>query len=96
MSAASEIPAHGELLHAAQIIGDNKQHGLPIIQNGLSLCKIHHFAFDANLLGISPDYVVPINGCLMNEMDGSMPGMAFKRWSGNRLVGRFDEFRAAG
>lgn len=79
MSAASDIPAHGKLLDVAQIIGDNKQHGLPIIQNWLSLCKIHHAAFDANLLGISPEYVAHINRGLMNEIDGPMPGMASKR-----------------
>lgn len=102
---------HGKLLDAAHIIGDNKQHGLPIVQNGLSLCKIHHAAFDANLLGISPDYVVHINGALMDEIDGPMlrhglqemdgrlltlPARASDRPGADRLAERFDEFRAAG
>lgn len=63
---------HGRLLDAAHIIGDNKEHGLPIVENGLSLCKIHHAAYDANLLGISPDYIVHINRALMDEIDGPM------------------------
>jgi putative restriction endonuclease len=102
---------HGKLLDAAHIIGDNKQHGLPIVQNGLSLCKIHHAAFDANLLGISPDYVVHINRALMDEIDGPMlrhglqemdgrlltlPARASDRPGADRLAERFDEFCGAG
>lgn len=102
---------HGKLLDAAHIIGDNKQHGLPIVQNGLSLCKIHHAAFDANLLGISPDYVIHINRALMDEIDGPMlrhglqemdgrlltlPARASDRPGADRLAERFDEFRGAG
>jgi len=102
---------HGKLLDAAHIIGDTKQHGLPIVENGLSLCKIHHAAFDANLLGISPDYVVHINRALMEEIDGPMlrhglqemdgqlltlPARASDRPGADRLAERFDEFRAAG
>ncbi len=40
---------HTELLDAARIIPD----GEPVVPNGLSLCKIHHAAFDSNLLGIN-------------------------------------------
>jgi len=102
---------HGKLLDAAHIIGDNKQHGLPIVENGLSLCKIHHAAFDANLLGISPDYVVHLNRALMDEIDGPMlryglqemngrlltlPARAYDQPAADRLAERFDEFRAAG
>jgi len=102
---------HGKLLDAAHIISDNKRHGLPIVENGLSLCKIHHAAFDANLLGISPDYVVHINRALMDEIDGPMlryglqemdgrlltlPARASDQPAADRLAERFDEFRAAG
>lgn len=102
---------HGKLLDAAHIIGDDKPHGLPIIQNGLSLCKIHHAAYDANLLGISPNYVVGINRELMEEVDGPMlqhglqemdgrtltlPPRLSDRPSRDRLAERFDEFRTAG
>ena len=59
---------YGKLLDAAHIIGDNKPHGEPVVTNGLSLCKIHHAAYDANLLGISPDYRVCINPDLMDEV----------------------------
>lgn len=102
---------HGKLLDAAHIVGDNKPHGLPVVQNGLSLCKIHHAAYDANLLGISPDYVVSINRELMEETDGPMlqhglqemdgrpltlPPRRTDRPSKDRLAERFEEYRAAG
>jgi putative restriction endonuclease len=45
---------HPELLDAAHIIGDKEDNGEPIIQNGLSLCKIHHSAFDQYIIGINP------------------------------------------
>jgi hypothetical protein len=35
--------------------------GIPTTPNGLALCKIHHAAYDQNMLGVSPDYKVSIN-----------------------------------
>jgi putative restriction endonuclease len=63
---------HVELLDAAHIIPDAEQDGFANVTNGLSLCKIHHAAYDRNLLGITPDYVVRINGALLDEVDGPM------------------------
>lgn len=63
---------HGELLDAAHIIPDREEQGLPAVSNGLSLCKIHHAAFDMNMLGISPDYRVHIDQALLEEIDGPM------------------------
>lgn len=102
---------HGRLLDAAHIIGDDKPDGLPVVENGLSLCKIHHAAYDANLLGISPDYFVQINRDLMDEIDGPMLRHGLQEMDGRsitlparrgdwpsaeRLAERFEEFRAAG
>jgi putative restriction endonuclease len=61
-----------ELLDAAHIISDKEQDGLPIVQNGLSLCKIHHAAFDHNIIGIDPDYHVHIQEEVLEEIDGPM------------------------
>jgi putative restriction endonuclease len=63
---------HPELLDAAHIIGDKEDNGEPIIQNGLSLCKIHHSAFDQYLIGISPDYQVKVRRDILEEIDGPM------------------------
>jgi putative restriction endonuclease len=63
---------HRELLDAAHIIPDAEQYGEPIIQNGLALCKIHHAAFDVNIIGISPDYNVSVRKDILREHDGPM------------------------
>jgi putative restriction endonuclease len=61
---------HLELLDAAHIIPDLEPDGEPIVNNGISLCKLHHAAFDSNLLGIRPDYVIEINRKVLDEEDG--------------------------
>jgi putative restriction endonuclease len=63
---------HSELLDAAHIIPDNELRGTPIINNGLSLCKIHHAAYDQSILGISADYHVHIREDILLEHDGPM------------------------
>jgi putative restriction endonuclease len=63
---------HRELLDAAHIIPDSDLLGEPHVTNGLSLCKIHHAAFDANILGIRPDYTVEIRSDILKEEDGPM------------------------
>ena len=41
------------LLDAAHIVGDLEHGGDATVRNGLSLCSIHHRAFDQHLVGIS-------------------------------------------
>jgi putative restriction endonuclease len=60
------------LLDAAHIAADAEPEGAPLISNGLSLCSIHHRAFDQNLVGISEDYRVHISERLLEEEDGPM------------------------
>lgn len=63
---------HTELLDAAHIIEDGKPHGQAIVPNGISLCKIHHAAFDANIVGIRPDLTLHVRDDVMDEVDGWM------------------------
>ena len=60
------------LLDAAHILADLEEHGEPTVQNGLSLCAIHHRAFDQNLVGVSPDYTVHVSCRLLEDEDGPM------------------------
>jgi putative restriction endonuclease len=60
------------LLDAAHILSDVLEAGEPTVQNGLSLCAIHHRAFDQNLVGVSPDYTVHVSGRLLEDEDGPM------------------------
>lgn len=61
---------HRSLVDAAHIIADGKLHGIPEVTNGLALCKLHHAAYDANLLGITPEYEIRISDKLMRDLRG--------------------------
>jgi putative restriction endonuclease len=60
------------LLDAAHIVADVELHGEPTVSNGLSLCSIHHRAFDEDLVGVSPDYKVRVHPRLLDDEDGPM------------------------
>lgn len=97
------------LLDAAHITSDSHAAGTATIQNGLSLCTIHHRAFDQQLVGVTPDYVVRVSPRLLNEQDGpmldllkhfhdenlSLPARAAHRPDKDRLAQRYDAFLAA-
>jgi putative restriction endonuclease len=103
---------HRELLDAAHIVGDRHEHGHPVVPNGLALCKIHHAAFDANILGIRPDHVLEIRAEILVERDGPMLRHGLQSLHGERLMQlprrledrpdperleeRYEQFRAAG
>lgn len=94
------------LLDAAHIVPDTHTAGEPTVTNGLSLCSIHHRAFDEDLVGVSPDYVVRVHPRLLEEEDGPMLDLlkgahekpiALPRSSRSRpdrelLAARFDRF----
>jgi putative restriction endonuclease len=77
---------HGELLDAAHIISDGEDKGDPVVSNGLSLCKIHHAAFDNNIIGITPDYNVHVREDILEEVDGPMLKYGLQSMHGNRLI----------
>jgi putative restriction endonuclease len=60
------------LLDAAHIVGDAETAGEPEVSNGLSLCSIHHRAFDSDLLGVSPEREVHVSRRLLEDDDGPM------------------------
>ncbi|MCY3575846.1 MAG: HNH endonuclease [bacterium] len=60
---------HPELLDAAHIKPD-ADGGEAVVPNGISMCKLHHAAYDNNLLGIDPDYRVKIRSDVRDETDG--------------------------
>jgi len=78
--------AHPELLDAAHIIADSDAAGVAHITNGLALCKIHHAAYDNNLIGISPDYVVQVDRGLLLEVDGPMLKHGIQEMHGAKLT----------
>lgn len=72
------------LLDAAHIVGDVDQRGDAVVSNGLSLCSIHHRAFDHNLVGVSPEYTVRIAHRLLEDEDGPMLDL-LKGFDGQRI-----------
>jgi putative restriction endonuclease len=70
--AVCRLRAHPELLDAAHILPDSHPLGSAVIPNGLSLCKLHHAAFDAHVIGIRPDYIVEVRRDVLREKDGPM------------------------
>lgn len=102
---------HRELLDAAHIVPDHDPEGEPQVTNGLSLCKLHHAAFDSLFITVDPDYRVLIRRDVLEEEDGPMlrHGLqelhgskillpARTRWHPNRdaLAARLERFRKAG
>jgi putative restriction endonuclease len=76
---------HRELLDAAHIIPD-KNGGEPIVQNGLALCKLHHAAFDQNIIGITPDYQIHVRKDILKEIDGPMLKHGIQEMHGSKLI----------
>ena len=54
--------------------------------NGLSMCKIHHAAFDGNLPGVSPDYTIHMDQDLLHETAGPMLRHGLQEMHGRLLV----------
>ena len=77
---------HGALLDAAHIVPDSEERGLPTTSNGLALCKIHHAAYDQNMLGVSPDFRVAINRDVLEEIDGPMLRHGIQEMHGREIV----------
>jgi len=100
-----------QLLDAAHILPDKHPLAKPVVSNGMSMCKIHHAAFDNNLIGIRPDLVVEVRSDLLAETDGPMLAQ-LQSLNGNELMWvprrsewkpdrslleeRFEQFRRAG
>lgn len=77
---------HEELLDAAHIIPDRDPLGEPLVRNGLSLCALHHSAFDRNFLGLRPDYVIEVRPDILRERDGPTLAHAIQGLHGQSII----------
>lgn len=106
--ALSRLP-EARLLDAAHIVADaDERFGQPVVPNGLPLSKIHHAAFDAQLIGIDPDYRLHVSEQLLSQQDGPvlealksldgevihLPSRERDRPDRDRLASRFEIFRS--
>jgi putative restriction endonuclease len=76
---------HGELLEASHILPDGHPLGEPSVRNGIALCKLHHAAYDRNILGIGPDLRVSIRTDILQEVDGPMLRHGLQGFEGSRI-----------
>jgi putative restriction endonuclease len=99
---------NAELLDAAHITLDSSMDGIAFTPNGLALCKLHHAAYDRNLLGIDQNHRIHI---AQRVLDGPASGALnsyFREHLGRslhvpkarrlrpdcwRLAARFEQFR---
>ena len=77
---------HRELLDAAHIIPDNLPESDSTVNNGLSLCKLHHAAFDSFILGVTPDYVIQVRKDILEEEDGPVLQHGLKGLNNSSLI----------
>ena len=77
---------HKQLLEAAHITADSDPLGEPVVSNGMSLCRLHHAAFDRLLLGVHPSYVIHVRPDILYEIDGPMLKHGLQGLEGQRIV----------
>jgi len=70
------------LLQGAHIVPDSEAAGVPTVQNGLSLCSIHHAAYDRSIVRIKSDYTIAV------EQESIEAGDNFARISLSEFDGR--------
>jgi putative restriction endonuclease len=85
--------------------------GEPTVTNGIALCKLHHAAYDRNILGIRQDLRIVIRTDVLEEEDGPMLQHGLQGFDGSTvlvprsvrlrpnpefLAERFEVFRRAG
>jgi putative restriction endonuclease len=51
----------------------------------MSLCKIHHGAYDTDIIGISPDYTVHVRESVLATFDGPTLQHSIKEMDGEAL-----------
>ena len=102
---------HVELLDGAHIVPDSDPESVMAVRNGISLCKLHHAAFDSYLFGIRPDYVIEVRKDVLKEKDGPMLIHGLQEMHSTKIVvprsaqlvpdrklleQRFEQFKGAG
>lgn len=71
-----------QLLDAAHIIPDSEDHGEASVRNGIALSKLHHSAFDKNLIGIDADFRIHVSDRIMVSKDGPLLEQGIKGLQG--------------
>jgi putative restriction endonuclease len=98
-----------QLLDAAHITPDSDEDSTTEVSNGIALSKLHHRAFDAHFIGISPDRLVEVGPKLRSQassyfLDSFMkchgskifvPSIKEAQADQDRLARRYEKFKRA-
>ncbi len=77
---------HRELLDAAHIIPDYLPESMSTVEHGISLCKLHHSAYDSFILGVTPDYIIQVREDVLEEEDGPVLQHGLKGLHKTKLI----------
>ena len=67
--AAPSTDVGASLDESSPIVILDAETGEPVVSNGMSLCKLHHAAFDRHFLTVRPDYVIEVRQSILEEED---------------------------
>lgn len=99
-----------DLLDAARIV-PNDDGGPSVVGNGLSLCPLHHTAFERMFLGVSPDHLIEVRRDILDARDHPILRHGLTNLHGQKIVlpprradhpdplflrERYDRFRRSG
>ncbi len=74
-----------QLLEAAHIIPDSKIGDVQTVRNGVALSRLHHKAYDANLIGIDPDYKIHVSQRIFVENGGPLLNKGILEFDGRKI-----------
>lgn len=77
--------SHPVLLDGAHITPDGAEDSTTSVTNGLSLCKIHHAAYDRRIIGIDGGYRVHVREDILAEVNGPMLKYGLQAMDGRAL-----------
>ena len=76
----------GQLLEGAHIVPDSEESTSTAVSNGISLCKIHHAAYDREFLGIDAKFQIHIKKEILHIKDGPMLRYGLQEMHGRELL----------
>jgi putative restriction endonuclease len=75
-----------KLVDEAHIMPDGEAAlGQPDIRNGICMSEIHHAAYDADLIGVDPDFRIHVSEQLLTQHDGPMLEEGLKALAGREI-----------
>lgn len=74
-----------KLLEAAHIIPDSRHNGAQHVNDGIAMSRLHHRAYDANLMGITPDYKIQLSEEIKSGDYNEFVSSAFLIYEGQKL-----------